>query len=166
MAFLSERLWLAGSALAILASTPAAAQTVTAAEPQSVIAAMEASGLEAVLESPSDSSAHIRSAHDGVKFIVLFYNCDDDGTNCRTLQFYMGYNDAKSTTLERINEWNMTRRFTRAYRDESSDPVMEMDVDTDLGGVSRQWFQEQISTWRSQMDAFHAHIFPEAGAQE
>jgi len=141
-----------------LASPPALAQTVIASEPQSVIAAVEAAGMRAKFNRPEGQSHHIESWHDGRKFLILFYNCDEAQANCHTLQFYFGFNDAKDTTLDRLNDWNRTKRFTRAYRDDQGDPVLEMDLDTDPDGVSQAWFLEQLATWRTQMNAYREHI--------
>lgn len=138
----------------------AQAQMVVASDPRTVVAALEASELTAELVESPDSAPHINSSHDGIKFLVFFLTCDDDQRNCKTLQFFMGYTDAKETTLEHLNEWNRTKRFTRAYRDSDGDPVLEMDLDTDMGGMPEALFREQVSLWRSQMDAFHEHIFP------
>lgn len=146
------------TAFSLLTATAVQAQTVIASNPQSVIDALEAEGHKVALNRPEGQAPHIESWHNGRKFLVLFYNCDDALANCRTLQFYFGFNDAKDTTLERLNEWNRTKRFTRAYRDGEGDPVLEMDLDTDPDGVTQAWFHEQLRTWRSQMDAYREHI--------
>jgi hypothetical protein len=149
------------AALAVAASmvsSAAQAQTVIASNPQSVVAALEAEGHRATLHQPDEQAQHIESWHNGREFLVLFYNCDEARANCHTLQFYFGFSDAKDTTLDRLNEWNKTKRFVRAYRDDEGDPVLEMDVDTDPDGVSQAWFHEQLRTWRSQMDAYREHI--------
>lgn len=147
----------AGLVLAVAAS-PASSQTVVASEPQTVVAAVEAAGMRTNVDRTQGQAPHIESWHDGRKFLILFYNCDEAQENCRTLQFYFGFNDAKDTTLERINDWNRTKRFTRAYRDDEGDPVLEMDLDTDPDGVSQAWFHEQLATWRTQMNAYREHI--------
>ncbi|QYU70641.1 YbjN domain-containing protein [Leptolyngbya sp. 15MV] len=154
-------LFIAVGCALVFTSAALRAQTIVASDPQTVVAALQASGLETDLIESSDGSRRIDSSHDGIKFVVFFFTCDDDERNCKTLQFFMGYTDAKDTTLEQLNEWNRTKRFTRAYRDADGDPVLEMDVDTDMGGVPDAWFREQISVWLSQMDAFHTHLFPQ-----
>src|SRR3546814_18690266 len=78
-------------------------------------------------------------------FLVIFMNCTG-GRNCRTLQYYMGFSDAKDVPLERFNEWNREKRFARAHRDESGDPVMELDVDVDFNGLSPVTIRETLNT--------------------
>jgi Putative bacterial sensory transduction regulator len=122
---------------------------------------LESQGLTAELRDGGDSSDYLESKHNGLKFLVLFMNCDDDDRNCKTLQFYMGYNDAKGTTLEKLNAWNAKKRFTRAYRDDSGDPVLEMDLDLDFKGIPRENVGEAVNTWKALMDAYQTHIHGE-----
>src|SRR3546814_13713811 len=92
-------------------------------------------------------------------FLVIFMNCTG-GRNCRTLQYYMGFSDAKDVPLERFNEWNREKRFARAYRDESGDPGLEMDVDVDFNGLPRENHRETFNTWPPLQPA-HRHLpFP------
>lgn len=70
----------------------------------------------------------------------------------------MGFNDAKKTTLETLNDWNENKRFARAYRDDSGDPVLEMDVDLDFNGIPRENVGEAVNTWKALMTAFQKHI--------
>lgn len=146
--------------LALGLGSAAGAQLVSSQQPASVVQAMESEGWAARLVAPKDGDPYIESKRDGLKLLVLFMNCNTDHQDCRSLQFYMGFNDAKDTTLDQLNEWNRTKRFGRAYRDEEGDPVMEMDVDTDQGGISPALFAEYLKTWSSLMEQFHGHIYP------
>ena len=148
------------AAAAALAAAPAQAELVNANDPQTIKAIVESQGWPAKIVSPPGENPYIESSREGLKFLVLFMNCDDAGKACKTLQFYMGFNDAKSTTLERLNEWNSGKRFGRAYRDDSGDPVLEMDVDLDYDGIPRANLGEAFNTWAALMDAYHAHIYP------
>src|SRR3546814_4582868 len=93
-------------------------------------------------------------------FLVIFMNCTG-GHDCRTLQYYMGFSDARQVPLERFNEWNREKRFARAYRDESGDPVLEMDVDFDFSVLPRENIRETLNTWASLMSAYREFIFAE-----
>lgn len=146
------------AAAALLAAAPAQAELVNAQNPQAIKAIVESQGWPAKIVATPGESPYIESSRNGLKFLVLFMNCDE-GKNCKTLQYYMGFNDAKSTTLERLNEWNSEKRFARAYRDESGDPVLEMDVDLDFAGIPRENLGETFNTWAAVMDAYHAFIF-------
>ncbi|WP_017671011.1 YbjN domain-containing protein [Blastomonas sp. AAP53] len=136
---------------------PAHAQNVTATIPDSIAAVLQARGLPSELKR-GEGNPYIRSAYDDMPFLVALMNCDDDKTNCATVQFYFGFNDKKDFPLEKLNEWNATKRFVRAYRDDENDPVLVMDVDTDKGGVPQAVFNENLSVWLDQMQQYRRFV--------
>lgn len=142
----------------LFSANPAQAELINAKNPQVIADILKSQGLAAEYKTPSGESAYIESAHDGLKFLVLFMNCNDNKRDCKTMQFYMGYNDAKSTTLEKLNSWNKEKRFARAYRDDEGDPVLEMDVDLDFNGIPRENVGEAVNTWKALVEAFQTHI--------
>lgn len=151
--------WIAGAigALMMTAAIPAQAELVTAS-PQVIAQIVKSQGLPAEIKTPSGENPYIESTHSKLKFLIIFMNCDDNKRNCKTIQFYMGYNDAKDTTLDQLNDWNREKRFARAYRDEEGDAVLEMDVDLDFNGIPRENVGEAINTWKSLVDAYQTHI--------
>ncbi|MFA6220440.1 MAG: YbjN domain-containing protein [Erythrobacter sp.] len=159
MRILSKSVIFAIAAAALPLATPVSAQLVTPKDPQAISSAIKEKGWPAKLVLPDDDNPYIESNYNEMKFIVLFMNCDDEHQNCTTLQYYMGFSDAKNTTLEQLNEWNKTKRFGRAYRDDADDPVLEMDVDLDFGGIPRANLLETLNIWSSLMDAYQAHLF-------
>ena len=148
---------LLAAGLGAVLSTSATAQTATASEPQSIVAALQAAGYAAQLDQPADGDPKIRSKSSGSSFTIFFYNCEKH-RNCTTIQFYAGYDTKTAPTLEVINSWNREKRFARAYLDKSSDPVIEMDLDLDSGGMTRALFTDNLDTWTSLMAAFEKHI--------
>ncbi len=60
-------------------------------------------------------------------------------------------------TLSRINEWNKTKRFTRAYLDKDNDPVLEADLDF-KGGVTMQSIGRFVGIFAASVDIFARHI--------
>ncbi|MEP6785411.1 MAG: YbjN domain-containing protein [Sphingomonadales bacterium] len=150
------KLRLAVAALALWCSGAAAAQTVTAATPQSVVAALQAGGYKAVLSKDSSGDPRVESAASGSKFVVTFYGCTKN-VACKTVTFYAGWSGGKATQ-DQINEWNMNRRFSRAYIDKDGDPVIEFDVDLDDGGMSQALFVDNLQFWESAMGGFKKHL--------
>lgn len=144
--------------VAAIASTPADARLVSAQNPAAIKAIIESRGWPATLVARPGEDPYIESNRDGLKFLVLFMNCDK-GRKCKTLQYYMGFNDAKNLSYERLNQWNKEKRFARAYRDDAGDPVLEMDVDLDFAGIPRANIGETFNTWASLMDSFRAYVF-------
>ena len=144
--------------LALLLATPAHAELVNAANPETIKAIVESQGWPATIVAKEGDDPYIESNRGGLKFLVLFMNCEE-GQNCKTLQYYMGFSDAKDVTLERLNQWNKEKRFARAYKDDAGDPVLEMDVDLDFAGIPRENVGETFNTWASLMDSFRAYVF-------
>ncbi len=146
------------STTAAMAATPAHAELVNAKNPATIKAIVESQGWPATLITKPGDDPYIESTRNGLKFLVLFMNCDE-GKNCKTLQYYMGFSDAKGVALERLNKWNKEKRFARAYKDEEGDPVLEMDVDVDFAGIPRENIGETFNTWAALMDSYREFVF-------
>ncbi|MBB6424586.1 YbjN domain-containing protein [Sphingopyxis sp. JAI128] len=144
--------------LALFLATPAHAELVNAANPEAIKAIVESQGWPATLVAKEGDAPYIESNRNGLKFLVLFMNCDGS-ERCKTLQYYMGFSDAKEVTLDRLNQWNKEKRFARAYKDDAGDPVLEMDVDLDFAGIPRENVGETFNTWASLMDSFREYVF-------
>ena len=147
-------------ALALLAAAwaaPAGAQMVRAQDPQTLVAALQSGGYAAKLGTDKVGDPMITSGVAGTTFQIFFYNCTAHKA-CATVQFHSGYDLAKPVDLDRINEWNRSQRFGRAYLDKEGDPILEMDVDLDDGGLSRLLFIDNIEFWASVLGNFEKHI--------
>lgn len=150
------KLRLAATAIALFAAPAAHAQMVTAANPQSVIAALQSGGYKAALDKDSTGDPRIKSAATGSNFVVNFYGCEKN-VRCKTLTFYAGWTGSKATIGD-MNEWNKVKRFSRGYIDKDGDPVMEFDLDLDDGGMSSALFIDNVEFWEASMGAFKKHI--------
>lgn len=150
---------LAGLALASMAlPITASAQTVSATRPDTIAAVLTARGLPSKLQQPENGDPYIESAFDDMPFVIALMNCNEDRRGCKTVQFYFGFNDRKGFAVEKLNEWNRTKRFVRAYRDEENDPVLVMDIDTDKGGVPQAVFNENLDVWLNQMQLYRRYV--------
>lgn len=147
---------LAIMATAMVAAVPAAAQTVQATQPETIIRALQDAGYRATLSKDNDGDPLIKSGAAGVDFSVLFYNCTAN-KDCKTVQFYAGF-VKKGLTLETMNQWNASHRFARAYIGDDKDPRIEMDLDLDDGGISAALFKANIATWESLLGDFQKAI--------
>jgi Putative bacterial sensory transduction regulator len=150
------KLNLAAAIIAMSVASAAHAQMVTAANPQSVVAAMQAGGYKAVLDKDSTGDPRINSAASGSNFVVNFYGCEKTRA-CKTLTFYAGWTGTKATVGD-MNEWNKAKRFSRGYIDKDGDPVMEFDLDLDDGGMSQALFIDNVEFWEASISAFKKHI--------
>jgi len=144
--------------LAFAASSAApAAEIVRAQDPESVVRAMQSAGYAAKLGTDKIGDPMITSGYSGTAFQILFYNCTNH-RDCATVQFHVGFDLGKAPTLETMNEWNRTQRFGRAFLDKEQDPILEMDVDLDDGGLSHDLFVDNLEFWTSVMPKFEKHI--------
>ena len=145
-------------AAAALSAVPAgAAAMVRAQDPQSIVAAMQEAGYTAKLGVDKVGDPMITSGYSGTTFQVLFYNCTNH-KDCATIQFHSGYDLKEKVSLEAVNEWNRTQRFGRAFLDKDNDPILEMDLDLDDGGVSPALFVDNLEFWTSVLPKFEQRI--------
>lgn len=149
--------WLAAAAAMGAYALPAHAQMVRAQDPQSVVSAMQGAGYTAKLGVDKVGDPKIDSSVSGSRFTVFFYNCTANKA-CATIQFHSGYDITTPVPLERINEWNRSQRFGRAYLDKEGDPVIEMDLDLDDGGLSAALFTDNLEFWDAVLGKFERHI--------
>ncbi len=79
--------------------------------------------------SKSDEDSLVMKVN-GIK-VVLFRMSDGDW------QLFYGAKGPKPS-YKQINEWNRTKRLSRAYLDEEMDPVLEADLDATVGITKSQ----------------------------
>jgi hypothetical protein len=149
--------WVVLAAFAAAFPLPAQAQMVKAQDPDSLVQALQGAGYTAKLGTDKVGDPMITSGVSGTSFQIFFYNCIDHKA-CATVQFHSGYDLTNPVSLERINEWNRGQRFGRAYLDKENDPILEMDVDLDDGGLAPLLFIDNIEFWASILGNFEKHI--------
>jgi hypothetical protein len=149
--------WVPLAAFAAAWALPVQAQMVRAQDPASLVRALQSAGYAARLGTDKVGDPMITSGASGTTFQIFFYNCTSN-RQCATVQFHSGYNLRSPVSLERINEWNRTQRFGRAFLDKENDPILEMDVDLDDGGLSTPLFIDNLEFWASVLGNFERHI--------
>jgi hypothetical protein len=73
---------------------------------------------------------------DGLTYVLYVYEDDD-------LQMYFGVT-GYVLTPDHMNEWNRTKRLSRAYLDHENDPILEADLLANAGFTKEQfleWFK-------------------------
>ncbi len=140
----------------ITVATSATAQTVDAARPSSLVAALQEGGYKAALDTDGSGDPRIKSAASGANFSIYFYGCTAN-TNCKSIQFSTSYTVKPKLTLQKINEWNAKNRFAQAYLDQDGDPVIQFDVVLQNGAPSRL-FLASVERWTTAMGAFQTFI--------
>src|SRR3546814_4748225 len=102
---ITARTALALAPLALFSATPAHAELVNAANPETLKPIVESQGWPAPIVATEGDDPFLESHRNRLQFLVLFMNCDE-GERCNTLPYYMGFSDAKAVTLERLTQWH------------------------------------------------------------
>lgn len=84
---------------------------------------------------------------------VLFLVADDQ----ESIQAYAGFKSDKAN-LSKINDWNRSKRYSRAYIDKEGDPVIELDLDL-VGGITPARFVDFVKTVRVSVVQYMKHVF-------
>ncbi len=74
------------------------------------------------------------------------------------MQLYAAFIANQPQALPVINDWNRTKRYSRAYVDSDGDPVLESDLDL-RGGVSKNAIHEFIRTFGISVRAYQAVLY-------
>jgi hypothetical protein len=150
----------AATALALLLTTslPALAQDmVSAADPDSIVAALQAEGYKAQMDSADNGDPMIRSAADGTNFRLWFYGCDGNNSGCTGFNFSAGFDLPDGASLEMIDAWNDGQLLGYGNLDDEQDPYLNYFVVTD-GGISQEAFASILSRWERAIVDYKAHI--------
>ena len=124
-----------------------AAEIISRITGQELVTILKEEGFAPTLDKPSVISMKIEG------FKVLFFVADDH----ESIQAYGGFKSEKGT-MSKVNEWNMTKRYSHAYLDKDGDPVIEFDLDLS-GGVSKKRIIDFIKTVRFSIPIFARHVF-------
>ena len=151
--------------VAVAASVAALAAPVSAAnivaDVDQVAAAMTRGGYSVEIKQTKDGR-FIRSTRgkENYEFSVFFYGCDANTTrNCKSVQLYAGFSPKTKPTLEALNAYASENRWGRVYRDDEGDPVVEMDIDLEKGGMSEALFLDHLEYFDAVMDRFGEFAF-------
>ena len=120
---------------------------ISSKNPQSLLAAIRSKGWNAKLTTNDKGVPSIEYTVDKIITTVRFFNCDDRGKNCTTVNFYVGFSGTDYHSQEGLNSYNAKKRFGRVYFDDVGDPCLEMDLDLDFSGLPRENFLENLNTW-------------------
>jgi hypothetical protein len=116
-------------------------------EDQRVVSTLSLDEAKAVLEGSGyridkvDADGDILFLMDGRKVYWIFYGEANDSVQIR----FAWQRDGTSATEDRINEWNRTKRYSKAYFDHDGDPVLELDLDL-AGGVTMARIKDFLYT--------------------
>ena len=67
------------------------------------------------------------------------------------------YSSTAKATLRQINDWNIKRKFCKAYLDNDGEPALDMDLDLE-GGVTEARIKDAIKTYSELVGMFIQHL--------
>jgi Putative bacterial sensory transduction regulator len=140
----------------VVSAPPLAGGMVDATSPQVIANLMQQAGYRAVVTTDNVGDPKIESSAAGADFSIYFYGCEN-ARNCLSIQFSSGYDMPNGVSLQTVNDWNATKRFSFAYLDNENDPFLSYDVNL-YGGVTEQNFLESLALWDTILADFHTHI--------
>ncbi len=144
-----------GGLAALSAAMGAQAQTIDGNDLDAITAIASNYGSAALGADSAGGDPLIEGRVGGVNYWVYFENCTDK-SNCEDIRFYTAFCDYKPA-LERINEWNLLKRWGRAYLDEDLDAALDFDVNL-VGGLSPANLDSTWGVWVLIVDLFTDHI--------
>lgn len=140
----------------VVCAAPAASKDVTSLHPTTVVAALQAAGYPAAVETGEDGSPVIDSAVDGLAFSIWFADCAA-GADCGIFYFSAGFDLPKGTPLAVIDEWNRGKLVGRAYLDDENDPFLDF-VIVGEGRIDGENFAAALRRWSDALAEFAAFV--------
>ncbi|TAJ70989.1 MAG: YbjN domain-containing protein [Phenylobacterium sp.] len=99
---------------------------------EEVLAFMKSAGFDAKIAKTDAGEPYVATQKDGVNFNIDLYDCAD--RRCRAVQFVASFDLKDPLPAAKANEWNLKKRYVRAYLDGSGDPIFAYDANLAPGG--------------------------------
>lgn len=96
----------------------------------------------------TDDDGELRWKIEGFHTFIVVY--DDQ----ESVQFRAAFGDVE-TTMDEVNQWNATKRYSTSYLDDEGDPVLNLDLDL-AGGVTRARIVDFLKTCKMSFETWVA----------
>ncbi len=144
------------TAAGLACATAAPAQSVSAAYPESVAAALLRGGYKAEVTTDSTGDPMIQSAASGWSFRIIFYDCENN-RDCQDVMFSAGFDMKDGMAMESVNSWNRNKLVGRVYLDDENDPHLVHFV-SGLDGMPGAAFDRLVGRWENALGEFASFI--------
>lgn len=147
-----------GMWLASLGGAPASARDLPAAgvTRQEIAAWLTAHGHKAVQHADSNGEQIVSSADGGVNFDIYFFICSPAG-RCKSIQYAAGWSGMPAIDVQKLNDWNTTKRYIRAYHKPNDVVWGEYDVDL-MGPGGGDQLDKSWDRWTTSLATFKTFI--------
>ena len=144
--------------MALAAVTSGHAANVDATDPQVILNLAKGYG-SGTLDKDSGGDPMIKGRIDGIGYAIFFFGCKEN-KDCKSVNFYASW-DTSDVKAAQIADWNLNKRFAKAYLDKSGQPAITMDVNL-FGGVTSENFEDDLDWWRTMMAGFKTEVIDKA----
>jgi hypothetical protein len=100
-----------------------------------------------------DEDGDIVFVMDGRKVYWIFFGESNNSVQIR----FAWRREGTGATTRRINEWNRTKRYSKAYFDHEDDPILELDLDL-AGGVTLARVKDFLYTAQVSVPVFMLEV--------
>ena len=113
------------------------------------------------LSTPSDQI--VATSTDGVDAEIYLFGCagEGDARRCASIQYVTASAAAPNVTLAKVNAWNATHRYIKAYLADRNALYGEYDLDVSPGGAY-EMLDESLRNWRGAIAEFKTFFAPAA----
>jgi hypothetical protein len=111
---------------------------------------------DATLTKDKNGNPYIKNRSSGSGWTISFYGCDK-GADCKSIEFYHGFETDNKPTSARINEWNQKKRWSKAYVDKDGDPNISFDINLRYG-IARGNLEADIGRWVETIGEFKTFV--------
>lgn len=141
--------------LLLALSLPLRAQEapVSAANPESVVAAIQAAGYRAQLSATQSGTPVINTGMAGRNVVVLFRACKDN-VDCLSLMFMARFDQITGVTLEEMNAINYDSGLLIGSLTDKQQPLVKAVMITGREGVPARTFANFLTAWEGALQRF------------
>ena len=136
-------------------------KTVSAADPDGLVALFELAGYSPELSKDDYGDPLITLNVDGGQIDVYFYGCDEDTrTNCDSLQLSAGFDAPTGMTAAAALDLSRRFRFASVTLDDENDPYVRWDIITG-GGIPASVLLKSVRYYGDTLADVSAIVFPD-----
>lgn len=107
-------------------------------------------GHAAKIATDGAGNKNVETSAGDTTFGVYLLDCSND--HCGSIQFVANWPASAKISATRVNEWNRTKRWARAYLDGSNRLWLEFDADLTPGGTY-ELLDDELATWKKTLDS-------------
>jgi hypothetical protein len=144
---------LAGAGPVRAAELPADNSMITGLTAGQIGAMLTSMGIEYKESKDQEGDALFMMTLSDMKSQIYCYDADAKTGAYASIQMHAVFGSGKEQYLTKVNQWNVSRRFSRAYVDSDGDPHLEADLDLE-NGVTVSTAKKFIERFRRSLIVF------------